>query len=65
MPDLPDKPASLTAHDKAALDAFFRRQSAGELRLCSLEYGHGRPGKPFAKCGVIWPTQQQAEMFKP
>jgi hypothetical protein len=61
MPD--EKPTSLTARNKPELADIFRRHDAKEFRLCAMEYGHGRPGKPFCKLGVIWPTERQGELI--
>ena len=63
MPDPSAKPNVLTAKDKPELDDIFRRAEAGEFRLCAMEYGHGMPGKPFCKLGVIWPTERQDSLL--
>lgn len=56
-------PITLTARDKPELEEIFRRQDAKEFRIATMEYGHGRPGKPFVTLGVIWPTEQQENLL--
>ena len=57
------KPLSFEAKSPEELRQLFERGRAGEFRVIALQYGHGRPGKPFAKIGVIWPEEKQAALF--
>lgn len=52
-------PTTLTAADKVELMNLLCRASLGEFRISTMEYGHGRPGKPFCKLGIIWKEEKQ------
>jgi hypothetical protein len=57
------KPTSLNAASADELAKLFDRAKAGEFRCIAMEYGHGRPGKPFCKIGVTWPEEKQTTLL--
>jgi len=58
-----EKPTSLTAETPNELAKLFDRAKSGEFRCISMEYGQGRPGKPFCKIGISWPEEKQTTLL--